>query len=86
MVTNFQPGSCSQDVCLPAVSAMLNHCVGRKIPNIPKGNPLAGKPFATKRGDMIRQGMMQAGCKVPKIVAASSAPTSKPSESLDSKA
>jgi hypothetical protein len=81
MVTNFQPKSCTKDVCLPAVSAMLDHCVGRKIPDIPKGNPLAGNPFAKKRGEMIRQGMMQAGCNMPAIMQESSSPTAKPSES-----
>lgn len=81
MGTNFQKGSCDNH-CEPAVEAMLLSCVEKKIPNIPKGNPLAGKIFHMKRAKLIRQGMVQAGCLLPALERPeeTAKPTMKPSK------
>jgi hypothetical protein len=52
-----------------------------EIPDIPKGNPLAGKPFHMKRAKLIRQGMIHAGCNLPElhISLATPQPTARPS-------
>ena len=80
MSTNFQKGSCDTH-CEPAVEEMLMSCVEKRIPDIPKGNPLAGKKFHMKRAKLIRQGMVQAGCIMPKLSrpATTRYPTKKPS-------
>ena len=81
MASNFHRGSCVHG-CEPAVEAMLVSCVNMEIPDIPKGNPLAGKPFHMKRAKLIRQGMIHAGCNLPElhISLATPQPTARPSK------
>ena len=64
MASSYRDGTCSNDVCRPAVEHMLSACVHWKIPDVPAGNPLAGKTFRVDRAESIRSAMIRAGCQI----------------------
>eukprot|EP00937_MAST-01D_sp_MAST-1D-sp2_P007068 g7068.t1 len=63
MTLSFSGNSCTKG-CGPTVERMLSACIDLTIPDVPAGNPLAGKLFTIDRAEGIRSAMIKAGCTI----------------------